>query len=519
MGLLDPPAIALGLRGAPGGVGSLDASARSPIKEGSFPTGIHGPSDWGRNPLGGWKISRAAAATRQVNVVWVGDSLSEGYESSNLLTKGYVQQIFAALQAAYGDGGSGFHSVIDTPTFTISPGLATIFTITGSWTMGSYGMNDATLIGGGIGATLSDAHVRGTTVDVFYQNVAGTGGFTVTIDGVLKATVVDPTIFAPGTLTIGGLAPGTHTVVITQTGANGCQISGLCGRNATGIVGWNFSRWGRSLGIGGSGEIFQDGMIPQTTVSSGNSPLPVYYGMCGNIGAVGSRQVGDVVFNSTTTIHSATANWQAGEEGKALLATDLPVGTVIQTVVSPTQVTASQAATASASGQAMVIVPPCGLIGTPGNEVCVDGWAGIPQANVPDLFICSLGGNDTPLGTVPATVYILMHFLFQMARRANPYCDLMWELPLLGQHIDGQVIWPELSYTVRQMCEMYGAMFVNLWPIARNVHAPWQALGGWGDGASDGAGGTMPGDLSDIHWSDAGHTYAASIITPLLTAA
>lgn len=518
MGLLDPPGIPLSQKGAPHGVGSLDSLGHAPIKEGSLPTGIWAPSDWGRSSLGGWNISRAAAATRQVNVVWVGDSLSEGYESSNLLTKGYVQQIFAALQAKYGDGGSGFHSVIDTPSFTISPGLATIFTITGTWTFGSYGMNDATLIGGAMGSTLTDAFVRGTTIDIFYQNVSGTGGFTVTVDGVLRATVPPPTIFAPGTLTISGLSAGNHTVVIMQNSSTGCQISGICGRNATGIVGWNFSRWGRSLGIGGSGEIFQDGLIPQTTVSSGNSPLPVYYGLAGNIGGVGSRQVADAVFNGTTTVRSATANWQAGEEGKALLATDLPVGTTIQAVVSPTQVTATASASTSASAQAMVIVPPCGLVGTPGNQVCVDGWVGTPRANTPDLFICSLGGNDTPLGTVPSTVYILMHFLFQMARRANPYCDLMWELPLLGQHIDGQLIWPELSYTVRQMCEMYGAMFINLWPIARNVHAPWQAMGGWGDGGSDGAGGTMPGDLSDIHWSDAGHTYAASVITPLLTA-
>jgi hypothetical protein len=92
-------------------------------------TGIYAPSDWGQT--GGWVAARMAAIKRQVNVVFLGDSVGEGYWSSDLLTKGFVGATINALRVVYGDGGSGFHSTIDTPGLAFGPTAATVYSTTG----------------------------------------------------------------------------------------------------------------------------------------------------------------------------------------------------------------------------------------------------------------------------------------------------------------------------------------------------------------------------------------------------
>src|SRR6202041_2102312 len=95
----------------------------------------------------------------------------------------------------------------------------------------------------GVGATLSDPSVSGTTVDVYYDTTCGS--FTVTIDGRLAGSIVGVTLPpAIGKATFSGLASGTHVVTITQNTTTECAIMGIVGRNQTGILGWNMSRWG-----------------------------------------------------------------------------------------------------------------------------------------------------------------------------------------------------------------------------------------------------------------------------------
>lgn len=68
-----------------------------------------------------------------------------------------------------------------------------------------------------------------------------------------------------------------------------------------------------------------------------------------------TRVVTDGVLNSTTTITSATAVFKATDVGVRITGTGIPAGTNIATYVSPTQVTLTQAATATASGVTLTI--------------------------------------------------------------------------------------------------------------------------------------------------------------------
>lgn len=81
-------------------------------------------------------------------------------------------------------------------------------------------------------------------------------------------------------------------------------------------------------------------------------------GLLGDITTTASRNVTDAVLNSTTTVTSATAAFTAADVGKSVSAVGIPAGAVIATRVSATNITISQAATASASGVTLTIGPP-----------------------------------------------------------------------------------------------------------------------------------------------------------------
>lgn len=81
-------------------------------------------------------------------------------------------------------------------------------------------------------------------------------------------------------------------------------------------------------------------------------------GLLGDITTTASRSVTDGVLNSTTLVTSATAAWTQADVGKSISAVGIPAGTVIAVVVNGTNITLSQAATASASGVTLTIGPP-----------------------------------------------------------------------------------------------------------------------------------------------------------------
>jgi hypothetical protein len=101
------------------------------------------------------------------------------------------------------------------------------------------------------------------------------------------------------------------------------------------------------------------------------------------LGGQGPRGVIDGVLNSTTLLTSATAAFNSGDVGRPVSATGIPVGTVIATVASATNVTLSQPATATATSVAVTLG---GGIGTLIQEIVVIG-TGVTVAGVTNTFL------------------------------------------------------------------------------------------------------------------------------------
>lgn len=210
--------------------------------------GLHIPGGWGAN----WKAARATAKAGSglARVAFAGDSLFAGLLSSNLDTKGYVGLIKTALQAAYGNGGSGFKGVADTAQVldislaAYGNAVAGLIATTGTWTVSTTpdgpGMQCLESVVSGSTATYA---VNGTSASIVYytDGSASFGSFAVTIDGVSQGTINSDTGGSSGPTAIAeivysGLSAGNHTIVITTSGTLAVFICGVSGRNATGVV-------------------------------------------------------------------------------------------------------------------------------------------------------------------------------------------------------------------------------------------------------------------------------------------
>ncbi len=87
--------------------------------------------------------------------------------------------------------------------------------------------------------------------------------------------------------------------------------------------------------------------IPLSKITSG--------GNSGLYGPADSVTVADGVTNSTTTVTSASANFEAGDVGATISGSGIPAGTTIASVTNPTTVVMSAAATATASGVSITV--------------------------------------------------------------------------------------------------------------------------------------------------------------------
>ena len=193
-------------------------------------TNIVRPPGWG----GTLRAALAQASSRLVEIAIPGDSISVGEISTNWLTKGWAHLLRNTLQAAYGDGGSGFMN--HAYRATGNPGGGQV-TTTGAWTdvdnEGGITKRSLKPTVAGNGATVSTP-VRGTTVDLYYRKDPAFGTFHYQIDG--GSFVAVPLTGAASMLkvTVTGLAPGNHTVVTRATTGDG-RWYGHRGRNATGV--------------------------------------------------------------------------------------------------------------------------------------------------------------------------------------------------------------------------------------------------------------------------------------------
>lgn len=225
------------------------------------------PRGWGTR----WFAALDEADTRLVRVGVLGDSVSCGlFPDDHDL--GWVGLLRTALQARYGDGGSGwldwFNSAVGGFGGPGGPNGGDT-TATGAWTdvPGGVNGNARRPTVSGNGATLT-FRPRGTTLEIVSRTDPAFGRYDYQIDGGSVVQVAQNVTAAVSTVTISGLSPGAHTVVITAA-AGQCRIHGVRGRNATGILVDNLSIGGRSIVSQGLGlDVAAEGLAGQTTLST-----------------------------------------------------------------------------------------------------------------------------------------------------------------------------------------------------------------------------------------------------------
>ncbi|MEU1200125.1 GDSL-type esterase/lipase family protein [Streptomyces sp. NPDC005813] len=219
--------------------------------------GIYVPSNWGSF----WRAKRDTAGTGRATIAVVGGSASQGFYASNPITKSWPGVIRTALQAQYGDGGSGFMTSSLSSTILSSGDAAAlaawqsagaIIGQTGTWLQGGskFGPGINYLYTDTTGGTLT-FKARGTTVKLY--TVVGSGtrpNMKYSIDGAATQTVAQPSgTAAIQVTTVTGLSAAEHTIVITcDTTSTGNYLSvvGVEGLNATGVVVNNLALAGAS---------------------------------------------------------------------------------------------------------------------------------------------------------------------------------------------------------------------------------------------------------------------------------
>lgn len=235
--------------------------------------GLWVPRDWGAN----WRTARNAHAASPAKIVAWGDSITQGFYSSDFTPPGtsWFAKVVGDLQSAYSDGGSGFQSVINSSVLGVAG--ANYVTLTGSWTLQAATMNEAAIFPASAGVgTVTFPAVRGTSIDIHYVQT--------TVPGVQFSYAIDggaPTVFTCGgqasvdlrTLAITGLGAGSHSVVLTATTGNPILV-GVTGKNATGIIADNMGFAGR-FATAGTGTTWLTGgkTAQQVSISDRNPDL------------------------------------------------------------------------------------------------------------------------------------------------------------------------------------------------------------------------------------------------------
>lgn len=243
--------------GAPGGIATLDSKGKVTRSQLSLcPVGGYVPEGWGQY----WRAKRDAApfAGNKARVAFVGDSVTFGYYVSDLANTSWAGRVRTALQAKYGDGGSGMFTASRSATIITGKPEATtawaannsIMTQTGTWSRG------ATFHGPGIShiyansAASASLRVRGTSLKIY--TLAGTAtnaAYTYKVDAGPVVTVPASAATSPTveSLEVTGLAEGDHTVTVAWNGTASTQrfcLIGVGAENSTGIVVDNLGRSG-----------------------------------------------------------------------------------------------------------------------------------------------------------------------------------------------------------------------------------------------------------------------------------
>lgn len=190
----------------------------------------------------------ADRASNPLDIVFIGDSITEGARTESVFGARWTDRLMAALRARFQPSGvTGGYYIPASPSYTLV--LPSVWSFSGTNTpQGTDGLGYySNILGSAATATLT---FTGTSIKVFYSALAGASTATVTIDGSAVASINGAT-GAPNygaSVTYGGLAAGSHTIVITN-GTGNLTLQGAYyfnGDETKGLRMWN----GGHAGIG-----------------------------------------------------------------------------------------------------------------------------------------------------------------------------------------------------------------------------------------------------------------------------
>lgn len=210
-----------------------------------------------------WKAALAASGSSLVRLAHLGDSMSQPGFGNCTQADCWPVKLITALQALYGDGGSGFLSVVNSPAGQFSSGQAPGQYIVQSGTTNTWSQQVGIAgIPNGIkvtttGAISANSHimtwpntvVRGRFIEIYWgQSAGGTDSFNYSIDGGGNVLVTPTTGAGYGYTIVDTGVVGAHSVALKTAAANtGFQPIGVLGRNSTGVMLNNMALWGRSM--------------------------------------------------------------------------------------------------------------------------------------------------------------------------------------------------------------------------------------------------------------------------------
>lgn len=135
-----------------------------------------------------------------------------------------------------------------------------------------------------------------------------------------------------------------------------------------------------------------------------------------------------------------------------------------------------------------------------------------------DLVILTHAPNDVNNGAGQDTVTVWANNIRTIMDRirnnggALGATDVMIVLPHIGTFDTTNNFYPLYSDEASALATTYGCALVNMWTVGRNSWAYWNSLGYWSNASNPGVAGT-----DNVHPSDAGHAFIASVISPIIS--
>lgn len=390
-----------------------------------------------------WDTVKSLAGAGLYHVhVW-GDSISSNgsgitpTDSVSRRTLGMTGLIETAVQAKYGDGGSGYLS-------------QEYCTSTGTWT-GRMGFGGSEVIASAAASRQWTA-IRGTTLRLYFRNVnTPTGAFRWRVDGGAWLPVAPPvdtlpplgiTSVEPGWQEVTGLADVPHTVDVEWVSGT-IAICGLYAQRATGVV---FDR------IGASGR------------------AAIHYGL----GSLGRIIVGTT--NASATVTSAAHGvFNSSMVGRYLFGTGFLADAKINSV--------------AADGSSAVMDRNCNATGTATVDLVHQLTYGlqVPQLVVEPAFstgltrahlvILCLGANDVANSDATARDFrdgmsrIMKTYTMGSAINYSPDFIVMTEHQ--GDWFDTYFRYPEVAAQQRALAQAMGGAHIDVWGKGHRSHQYW----------------------------------------------